>query len=193
MEIFELIQSLEKSDKRLIKSTDELDKAIDHIVQLIKDSAYLYQNGSFPSSAFLSITACEEAAKAHIGIYTDGKLTERESRNVFREHKTKHEMATTPTLSMGQRLKDELGKGEIQRIMNMARNAGFVKTRENALYFQRENGKLVTPTQQVDKNLARSLVLFSIEVFDDALAGYTNHSYKMGDLVDKLFEQIRNT
>lgn len=193
MEVFEIIKSLQRTDENLIRSAEELNKAIDHIVQLICDSSSLYFNGSYPSSAFLSITACEEVAKAHIGSYTDGKYPEENRRNAFREHKTKHQMAAMPTVPMGQRLEEALGKGELQRIMNMAHNAGFVQTRENALYFQRENGSLIIPAEKVDKTLARSLILFSIEVFDDALIGLTDHSYEMDGITDALFEQIRNT
>ncbi len=193
MEVFELIHSMERTDENLIKSAEELDKAIDHIVQLIKDSCVLYFTGSYPSSAFLSITACEEVAKAHIGCFTNGKHPQKKGRNGFRDHKTKHLMAALPTVPMGQRLEEALGKGELQRIMNMAKNAGLVQARESALYFQREKGSLVIPSEKVDKNLARSLALFAIEVFDDALVGMTNHSYEMDDITDALFEQIKNT
>lgn len=65
---------------------------------------------------------------------------------------------------MGHRLQAALGKAELQRIMNMAHNACFNQTRENALYFQRENGRLVIPSEKIDKNLSRSLALFAIEV-----------------------------
>ena len=75
----------------------------------------------------------------------------------------------------------------------MTQNAGFVQTMENALYFQRENGRLVIPAEKTDKKLARTLVLFAIEVFDDALVGVTNHSYDMNDITDALFEQVKNT
>lgn len=193
MEVFELINGMARTDENLIKSADELDKAIDHIVQLIQDACTLYLSDSYSSSAFLSITACEEVAKAHIGSFTDGKHPEQKGRNVFRDHKTKHVMAALPTVPMGKRLEDALGKVELQRIMNMAKNAGFVQIRENALYFQREKGSLVIPYEKIDKKLARSLVLFAIEVFDDALVGMTNHSYKMDDITDALLEQIKNT
>ena len=102
-------------------------------------------------------------------------------------------MAALPTVPMGQRLEDALGKEELQRIMNMAQNAGFVQARENSLYFQRENDNLVVPSEKIDKNLARSLALFAIEVFDDALVGMTNHSYEMDDITDALFEQVKTT
>jgi hypothetical protein len=91
---------------------------------------------------------------------------------------------------MGERLEKALGKEELNRIMNMARNAGFVQSRESALYFQRENGKLVTPLQKIDRVLSRSLVLFAIEVFDDALVGFTSHSMVIDERTDKLFDQV---
>lgn len=193
MEVFKLIQGMARSDKNLIQSTEELDKAIDHIVRLIQDSCTLYLSRSYSSSAFLSITACEEVAKAHIGSFTDGTHSEKKGPNVFRDHKTKHAMAALPTVLMGQRLEKALGRGELQRVMNMAQNAGFVQTRENALYFQREKGSLVTPSEKIDKSLSRSLALFAIEVFDDALVGMTKHSYEMDDITDALFEQVKNT
>lgn len=129
MEVFELIQGMVRTDENLIQSAEELDKAIDHIVQLIQLSCTLYIKGSYSNSAFLSITACKEVAKAHIGSFTDGKHPDKKGRNVFRDHKTKHQMAALPTVSIGQRLEDALGKDELQRVMNMAQNAGFVQTR----------------------------------------------------------------
>ena len=193
MEVFQLIQGMARTDGNLIQSADELDKAIDHIIQLIQDACSLYFMGSYPSSVFLSITACEEVAKAHIGSYSDGESSEQKGPNAFRNHKTKHQMAALPTVPMGQRLEDSLGKVELRRIMNMAQNGGFAQTRESALYFQRENGNLVVPSEKIEKQLARSLVLFTIEVFDDALRGMTNHSCKMSDITDALFEQVKNT
>lgn len=193
MKVFELIHGMERSDENLIRSAKELDKAIDHIVRLIQDSCSLYLGGSYSSSAFLSITACEEVSKAHIGSFTDGTHPEKKGRNVFRDHKIKHALAALPTVPMGHRLQAALGKAELQRIMNMAQNACFNQTRENALYFQRENGRLVIPSEKIDKNLSRSLALFAIEVFDDALVGMTNHSYEVDGITDALFEQVKNT
>ncbi len=135
MDVYELIQGLQSTDNNLIQRTAELNKAIDHIVQLTQAPSSLYLNDSYPSSAFLSITACEEVAKACIGSFTDGQYSERKGRNIFRNQKTKHQMAAMPTVPMGQRLEDALGKVELHKIMNMAHNAGFVQARENALYF----------------------------------------------------------
>lgn len=79
MKVFELIHGMARSDENLIRSAEELDKAIDHIVQLIQDSCSLYLGGSYSSSAFLSITACEEVSKAHIGSFTDGTHPEKKA------------------------------------------------------------------------------------------------------------------
>jgi AbiV family abortive infection protein len=193
MEVFEFIQSTTRPSKNLIQSAEELDRAIDHIVLLIKDSCTLYLRRGYSSSAFLSITACEEVAKASVGMFTDGMHPDKKGCNVFRDHKSKHVMAALPTVPMGQRLEEALGKGELKRVMNMARNSGLVQTRENSLYFQREKDCLVTPSDKIDKNLSRSLALFAIEVFDDALVGKTRHSYEMGAITDALFEQLRST
>ena len=192
MEVIESISGMVNTDKNLIQSSAEFDKAIDHIVLLIQDACFLYMNGSYSTSAFLSITACEEVAKAHIDSFTNGTHPNKAGCNTFRDHKTKHEMAALPTVPMGKRLEDAIGKRELQRITNMAHNAGFVQVRENSLYFQREKGSLVVPSEKVDRNLARSLALYAIEVFDDALVGCTNHSYEMDDVTDALFKEVSN-
>jgi AbiV family abortive infection protein len=192
MEIYELLNRLVRTEDNLIQSADDLDMAINHIVQLLIDAAGLFMQGSYATSAFLSITACEEVAKAHIGSFTDGQHPEKTGRNMFRDHKTKHALAALQTVPMGKRLQKALSNKELTRIMNMVQNAGFVQIRENALYFQRENGELVTPLQKIDKTLSRSLVLFAIEVFDDALVGLTNHSMTIDKCTDALFEQVAN-
>ena len=52
MEVFELIQGLERTDENLIRSSEEVDKAIDHTVHLIQNAYTLYFVSSYPSSAF---------------------------------------------------------------------------------------------------------------------------------------------
>ncbi|MCT7489406.1 AbiV family abortive infection protein [Aliarcobacter cryaerophilus] len=190
MELFELIKQYINTNKNLVRSVNELDKAIKHIVQLLSDSYVLYSNNGFSSSVFLSITACEEIAKAHIGIFTDGKTSNGKEKNMFRDHKTKHILAAMPTVPMGDRLEKAIGKTELERMMNMAKNSGFVQLRERSLYFQRENDILVVPSDKIDKNLARLLLLFAIEVFDDALVGTTKFSMEIYKKTDTIFEEL---
>lgn len=46
------------------------------------------------------------------------------------------------------------------------------------------------PEDVVDRTLARDLPLFSIEVFDDRLVGYTNCSIEASRATDRLFQEI---
>jgi AbiV family abortive infection protein len=85
MEVYEIFKKLVRTENNLIQSSDELDAAIDHIVQLLTDAANLFLQGSYATAAFLSITACEEVAKAHIGSFTDGQHPEKAGRNMFFE------------------------------------------------------------------------------------------------------------
>jgi len=101
VEVIALIESLKRSDQNLIQGAAELDKSIDHIVQLVQDACNLYLSGSVATSAFIAVTVCEEVAKAHIGSFTDGNHPNKEGRNLFRDHKTKHRMAALPTVPMG--------------------------------------------------------------------------------------------
>jgi AbiV family abortive infection protein len=180
------------SGKKLVRNSQELNKAIEHIVQLLSDSYILYSNNSFPSSAFFSITACEEVAKANMGMFTNGKskTSNDKSKNIFREHKTKHILAAMHTVPMGARLEKAIGKKDLMKMMKMAHNSGFVQIRENSLYFQREQDALVVPVDKIDKNLARTLLLFAIEVFDDALVGSTSYSMEIYKKTDEIFNEL---
>ena len=61
---------LQQGSNFQIKSAEDLNKGIKHILQLIGDSYILYKNGSYASSVFISITIIEEVAKVHLGIFT---------------------------------------------------------------------------------------------------------------------------
>jgi AbiV family abortive infection protein len=191
METYSLINQLISSEDNLIQCVDDLDKAINYIFSLIKDSVLLFMQGSYSTAAFISITVCEEVAKAHFGVYSDG-MHPTTRKNFFRDHKTKHRLASFPTVAIGERLKEAIGNEELKRIMNMANYGGFLLLRESALYFQRENGVLITPTQKINKTLSKSLVLYAIEVFDDALVGYSHHSITIAESTSALFEKVAN-
>ena len=73
--------------------------------------------------------------------------------------------------------------------MDSARRGEFIDWRENALYVDRIDGKLAVPSDVIPKSLARELILMAIEGFDDALAGYTNHSMRLSEHTDSLFKK----
>ncbi len=189
----EYLAGLSAGGDNLIKTSKEFDLGVTHVVQLLKDAELLYCNHSYTSSIFLSITALEEIAKVHVGSFTDGKHPTKENgRNLFRDHKVKHKLVALPTVAMGSRLEVAIGKAEVTKLMNLAKNGGFVKIREDALYFQRINDKLVVPSYVLSSSLSRSLLLFAIEAFDDALVGSTNYSMKISEETDEMFANITN-
>jgi len=64
--------------------------------------------------------------------------------------------------------------------MELATSGQLVFLRESCLYIDRVGSDLVAPTEVVPKEGSRELLLFALEAFDDALVGYTNHSYVVG-------------
>ena len=89
--------------KCIAETAEEFDLGCGHIVQLLQNASLLLQSGSSATAAFLTITAMEEIAKLHVGIFR--KSTENPPRNkdpLFR-HNRKHYLATMPTLGMGSR------------------------------------------------------------------------------------------
>ena len=193
MDLIAFIQDRCDLPDAFIQSSEELEKAINHIVQLIRDACCLYVNASYSNSVFLSITACEEVVKAHLGCYVGEKKLDQKGRPLFKQHKTKHISSAMPTIAMGNRLRQAIGELEMRRIMRMATSGGFLQLRESSLYFQRVNDCLVVPAEKIDKDIARALILYSIEVFDDSLVGMTRHSIEVRSVTDELFDKIKNT
>lgn len=110
---------------------DDFNAAIDHVLTLSEDATVLFERGSFPTSAFLSITAMEETGKAHVAAFRkdrgDGVA---KGRDPLRDHRAKHRMAILPTVFMGARLFDALGADRCEQLHQEAQTTGFVATRE---------------------------------------------------------------
>ncbi len=98
-------------------------------------------------------------------------------------------MASLPTVYMGSRLSYALGPETCQRLETEAK-AGLAADREACLYLEHKNGAFVTPATAITRARARELLLLAIEAADDALVGYTNHSYRCGELFDQLFARF---
>src|SRR5258708_28022674 len=89
----------------------DFDIAIDHVLTLLTDAAVLFERMSFGSAAFLAITAMEEIAKAHVGIFRRDRPGPRpKGRDPFRDHTAQHRMAILPTVFMSQPIVDALGR-----------------------------------------------------------------------------------
>ena len=184
-----VFEALDYGGALYVDPVPDFNAACDHIVELLIDAAILFERGSNATSAFLAITSLEETAKAHLGLYRRDKPEKSKGRDPLRDHQAKHSMASLPTVYMGSRLTEALGAETCQRLEAEAK-VGFATTREACLYMERKNGAFTIPAKAITKARAYDLLLLAIEAADDALVGYTNHSYESGEAFDALFSRV---
>lgn len=174
-----------------INSTEEFNKSIQHIVNLLKDAYLLYNNKSYGTSAFLSISVIEEVGKVHMGMYISSS-SEKVKKDLLRDHKTKQIIGSNFTIKMGERLQKSIGENQIDKIMELAYEGKLKELRENSIYCDRNTGKLLFPEDFINQELSRSLLLFAIESFDDNLVGYSDLSCELSQKIDEIFEELSN-
>jgi len=174
----------------MFNTPQEFDQAVDHIVRLLSDAVLLLENGSHASGAFMAITAIEETAKAHIAPFRKSAEPVARRKDPLFSHTEKHNLAMAPTVAMGKRLRDAMGEPRMRELMELGRAGEFARIREAAIYVERANDLLLLPCRVVSPELSRDLILLAIEVFDDALAGLTNHSYAVSARTDELFRRV---
>lgn len=177
------------SGPALINGPEELDRALAHVVSLLVGASITLDQGLPHIAIFLAITALEETAKTHVGMYrrSDGIPTRRN--DPLYNHKEKHALAAAPTVTMGSRLQKAIGEEKLDDLLQRARTGNLAELRERALYLEREHDVLKVPAGEFDRSCAICILLFAIEAFDDALVGYTNCSFELGKRTDVLFEK----
>lgn len=172
--------------------TADFNRACDHIERLLKDAHILYGHQSYGSSVFLAITAIEEVAKVHIGLYRNNK----ESENVPRHedslfnHREKHKLGLLPTVLMGSRLLKAADEKLLLQVLNKIRRGKLIALRESSIYVESKNSIFRVPEDIISKDVCRCLLLIACEVFDDQLVGFTHYSSEMGRRVDEIFLSI---
>lgn len=181
-----------KESKFSLKSANDLNKCIDHIVGLIRDAYQLYINESFATSTFISITIIEEVGKAHIGMFIKENKDIKRGKDPLRNHKIKHAFGTLPTVKMGGRLNKAIGDEMIDEIFKNAETGDLISLRESSLYSDIIEDTLVVPSEKISKEQSRGFLLYAIECFDDSLVGYTNHSFEISEETDDFFDKLAN-
>lgn len=183
------VESASAVGKQITTSTDELNQACEHIVRLLCDASALLDGGSHATSAFLAITALEETAKVHIGMFRRSNIEVKRSKDPLYNHKEKHRIAGSPTVAMGERLQAAIGDDRLRELLEVMRAGGLIHLREAALYVDRSNETLAVPSKVISVSLARELLLLAVEAFDDALVGYTNWTFEASKTTDSIFER----
>jgi AbiV family abortive infection protein len=170
---------------------EDFNTALDHVAGLLEDAIVLFERGSHATAAFLAITALEETGKAHVGAFRRDKPdAPPKGRDPLRDHKAKHRMAVLPTVFMSARIIDALGPDRADALHEEAQATGFAATREAALYCACNASGFESPKEAIPPRLSWEFLILAIEAADDALVGYTNHSYEVGERFDALFARV---
>ena len=174
-------------------SIDQFDRGCDHAFGILHDAYLLFKAGSFSTVVFLAITAIEEIAKLEIAVFRNEQQTAQVKRrrddHLF-SHKAKHSIALQEVIAIGTRLPEAIGEQRVRDLLDMAESGKLVALRESALYTDNIDGEFVCPADRIDKNIAREILLLSLEVWDDRLVGLTNHTYELNrELVD-IFNEV---
>lgn len=172
---------------------DDFNKGCCHVCALLRDARLLYFSESYPTSLFLSVTAIEEIAKVEIALYRSSERTlpaKRRNDDDLFSHKSKHSIALQEVITSGFRLRAAIGELRVRELLDMTNTGEMVKLRETALYVENVDGKFICPKDRIGKSLSREFLLLALEVWDDRLVGYTNHTNaldcEMADLFDKV-------
>lgn len=178
-----------------IYDSADFNKAFDHITVLLEDAVLCLEHNSLGTSVFLAITAIEETAKIHVAMFrrSGGRPpTARRSDDPLYSHRKKHTMAVLPTVFMAERLVKAIGAERCVYLQKAAVAGKLTELRESALYVHNAGKTLLTPKDVISADTAREMLLLSIEVLDDALVGYTNHSMERSRFTDTLFARVRD-
>ncbi len=175
--------------KQLGTSTEEFNLACNHITQLLADASSMLERESYGTAVFLAITALEETAKVHMGMYRRSANAVKRSQDPLFSHEQKHRIAVGPTVAMGSRLQAAIGEARMNELIELARSGGFVPLRESSLYIQHGANSLQTPLRVTTRQVARELLLLALEAFDDALVGYTEHTYSLAQGTNAIFNR----
>jgi AbiV family abortive infection protein len=175
--------------------SEDFNRACDHILVLLEDAFQCFEHKSWGTAVFLSITAIEEVAKAEIGLYRrEGQIEQvKRGKDKLFNHQKKHRMAVLPTVFMGKRLEEALGKERCAELLKEAAHGDFRNLRETSLYFTNDNGQFVTPANVVSKDRAKVFLLLALETADDRLVGYTGHTGVIENRMDEIFGAVSHS
>ena len=193
MDAFTFIHQNESDSatEKYIRGVEEFNLGCDHIVGLIEDAFLLFKKRSFSTSLFLSITIIEETAKTNFGMFYSGQSSQKSpKRNIFLKHKSKHLLATLPTVLMGDRLKKAVDENILNDFFERLNAGDVVALREKSLYCDREDGEYKSPRKLIAESDARNFLLLAIEIFDDALVGFSEHSFLLSKKTDQIFQKL---
>lgn len=165
------------STKFYIDKTDDFNKAIDHIINLLDDSFTLLNKKSYGSCVFLAITSMEEVSKTHFSLFMKHDTEKKNKKDPLFNHSKKQQLSISPVFQMGSRLPEVIGPERVEQLISLVyKDKEFFILRNNAIYWDTSQFGNKFLNDHIDKKLAQEILLFTIEAFDDSLVVYTSHS-----------------
>lgn len=218
--LIKIEEILETGSKFKVKGSENLNRCIFHIYDLIRDSYTLYKNKSYSTSLFLSITIIEEVGKTFMGILvkdsekiklaqqknceadcypeklkiikTNTATKTKKKGDPLYNHEMKHSAGLPFSVVMSDRIINSVGEEKLELMLEEAHKQGFMKKRNSALYCECDDKNITIPEDVITKDDAKSFLLLAIESFDDNLVGLTNYSFHVSEYTDKIFNEITN-
>jgi AbiV family abortive infection protein len=190
-EVFARLESALSAGMRTIHSSEEFNHVSAHILHTLEAAALLYTSGYMPMATFLAITAIEELAKLKVGMFRWGEapLTRRD--DAMFDHREKHALgAGVFPVRLRSRLAEACGERETAELLTIARNGGLRRVREQSLYFERTDARLLVPSEMVPRELSKRILLLAIDEYDDEVSGWTAESYLHGERATALFNAV---
>lgn len=172
------------NNKFVIKTTDELNKCVDHIYNLLNSGFILYDRGIYSSSNFFSIAAIEEIVKVYNALFSkdvDGYSGNGMGKKIF---------GPDYYLWMDDRLTDAVEEADLKETFDSYNSGSLVNLKNNSVYCQRRSDVMSLPADIVDQKCARNMLLFAIQAYEDNIAGYSLYAINISKKTDKLFEAI---
>ena len=169
------------------------DRVLSHVNSLLESVIILCKHGHFSQALFLGITAVEEATKAEIYCFrSKNDSAGRQSKDCLKSHEVKHKVAVNEDiLLIGKRVQNIIGEDLTKSIYE---NFGKGKTRElreNCLYFEVKDDKLILPEEDIIPQNALSYILACIEIIYDKMVGWTNYSMELSPTLDEYFNIVK--
>ena len=191
IDLIEFLQSSRGESRALIHGSEDFNRLCRHVLSLLQDSVRLFESRSFSSAVFFAITALEETAKAVFGmhIHTDSPSGKR--KGPLYSHEKKHFLGAGPLpLELRPRIVQILGRDNAKAVLEMAWNGEFGRLRQKALYAEFSPKGINIPSDSISKQLARSVLVFVLDTFDDSIVGYTEVSYSLGKEAEALLQRV---
>jgi AbiV family abortive infection protein len=150
---------------------------VGYVEDLWRDGCDMYRRGHYPLSTFLSILVIEEIGKLDrlwwdLLSYDQPKIRSGVRRGVMLSHRKKHFVGVISGAVVNSRLDRILGIKAVKRLLQDADSGKIERLRQECLYFDVEDGRVVIPAQRIGADTARFFIVLAGELMAESLGHF---------------------